>query len=241
MRLSKLGAEIGNIDAATSFGDLHTAILGAKQRMGFDYFAFIQANPNRIDGIVLQDYPEDFMTLMAESLQYVKSPILQAASMLAGPFEWSELPGLIKMSAVQLEYLQLARRHGLVRGYTVPLHVAGEPSALISFVNKNDRPFNQDALPIAMYVANKSFLAGRRIRRATEAKGSSISENDARVITMLCRGYNKSLIAQKLETNVRHVNAMIKRGCEHYQVGTQTELVVRALYEQKIRFEDVVR
>jgi hypothetical protein len=30
------------------------------------------------------------------------------------------------------------------------------------------------------------------------------------------------------------------RGCKHYEVGSQTELVVRTLFEQAIRFEDVI-
>jgi LuxR family quorum-sensing system transcriptional regulator CciR len=177
---------------------------------------------------------------MSETFAYTRSPILLAGSVMPGPFEWADLPRMFSLSAEQQRYLDLARDHGLVFGFTVPLHAPGEPSAVVSFVNDSSRPLNRDILPMAMYAASRAFLAGRRIKHATADHGRAISDHDRRVITYLCRGMSRHQIARKLGIDIRAINAVVTRGCKHYEVSSQTELVVRTLFEQTIRFEDVI-
>ena len=240
MRMRTFEAEFDAIEAAQSLDALHAALRDVKSKLGFHHFAFIQANVSRTDGILLQDYPDSWIRLMSETFAYTRSPILLAGSIMPAPFIWSDLPHLLCLSAEQLRYLEMASDHGLAFGFTVPLHAPGEPSAVVSFVNGRSRPLNRESLPIAMYAASRAFLAGRRIKRAAAAHDQAISESDRRVITYLCRGMSRTQIARKLGTDIKAINAVIVRGCKHYEVGSQTELVVRTLFEQAIRFEDVI-
>lgn len=240
MRMHKIETELGAIEAAQSFDALHVAMRDAKAKLGFQHYAFIQANVGRTDGILLQDYPDSWVRLMSETFAYTRSPILLAGSIMPGPFEWADLPKILKLSGDQQRYLELASQHGLVFGFTIPLHAPGEPSASVSFVNGKARPLNKDSLPMAMYTASRAFLAGRRIKRATADHAKAMSDNDRRVITYLCRGMSRHQIARKLGIDIKAINAVVIRGCKHYEVGSQTELVVRTLFEQAIRFEDVI-
>ncbi len=240
MRMQKIEIELGAIEKAQSFEALHIAMRNAKAKLGFQHYAFIQANVSRTDGILLQDYPDSWVRLMSETFAYTRSPILLAGSIMPGPFEWEELPNILTLTCDQQRYLEMARQHGLAFGFTVPLHAPGEPSASVSFVNGKARPLNKDSLPMAMYTASRAFLAGRRIKRANADHEKAISDHDRRVITYLCRGMSRNQIARKLGIEIKEINAVVIRGCKHYEVGSQTELVVRTLFEQAIRFEDVI-
>lgn len=242
MLMERIEHTIERIDEARSFDELHKSIAGAKAVLGFHYYAFIQSNSGRsVGGLLLQDYPDSWTKLQSETFGFAHSPILQLASQTVTPFEWHEIPNLLAVTREQLVYLDIAAAHGLSQGFTVPIHAPGEASALVSFVNPKNCPIERNSLPLAMYVATRAFAAGTRIRRASAAQLPRLSDSDARVITLVCRGHSKRCIAQKLGIEASDVNRAIVRGCKHYRVGSQTEMIVHALYERSIRFEDVIR
>ena len=240
MLMRTFEAEFDAIETAQSLDSLHAALRRIKSKLGFEHYAFSQANVSRTDGLLIQDCPDSWIRLISETFAYTRSPILLAGSIMPAPFVWADLPQILTLSEEQLRYLEMASEHGLAFGFTVPLHAPGEPSAVVSFVNGKSRPLNRESLPMAMYTASRAFLAGRRIKRATAEHGLAISDGDRRVITYLCRGMSRTQIARKLGTDIKAINAVIIRGCKHYEVGSQTELVVRTLFEQAIRFEDVI-
>lgn len=240
--MERIETEIERIEDAASLDELHKAVVATKVALGFHFYALIQSNSGRsTGGLLLQDYPESWIQLQSETFGYAHSPILQLGSQSATPFEWHELPRLLDLSAEQKRYLRLAAEHGLAQGYSIPIHAPGEASALVSFVNPESVPINRERLPLALYVAARVFAAGSRIRQATEEILPRISNADARVITLVCRGHSKRCVAQKLGIEVEDVGRAIVRGCKHYRVGSQTEMIVHALYERSIRFEDIIR
>jgi LuxR family transcriptional regulator, quorum-sensing system regulator CciR len=242
MSLRSIEAGVTSIDDAQTLGDLHKAMTGVNKAIGFQYFALIQANSGRADsGVLLQDYPDRWISLQSESFGYTRSPILQAASRTATPFEWRDLPALMVLTKDQLAYLELAADYGLGNGFTVPIHAPGESSALVSFVNEWRGEIDKESFPLAMYVAARVFASASRIKRASIEHKPGLSDADAKVITMVCRGRSKNHIAEKLGVGIRDVNDAVGRGCKHYRVGSQTEMIVHALFERSIRFEDIIR
>jgi LuxR family quorum-sensing system transcriptional regulator CciR len=242
MLIEGVETAIEQIDQAISLDELHRSIIAAKIALGFCYYAFIQSNSGRsIDGLLLQDYPDSWIKLQSDTYGFAQSPILQLASQTATPFEWCELPALMTMTQGHSVYLRLATAHGLGQGYTVPIHAPGEASALVSFVSPADWTIDPSSFPFAVYVAARAFSAGSRIRRAAAEQHPRLSDSDAKVITLVCRGHSKRCIAQKLGIDASDVNRAVLRGCKHYRVGSQTEMIVHALYERSIRFEDVIR
>ena len=242
MLMERIESAVAKIDEAMSFDELHKSIVDVKAMLGFRYYAFIQSNNGHpVGGLLLQDYPDSWIRVQSETFAFAHSPVLQLASQTVTPFEWHEIPNLLAMTSQQMAYLRLAAAHGLGQGYTVPVHAPGEASALVSFVNPDDCPIERASLPLAMYVTARAFAAGTRIRRASAAHHPRLSDGDTRVITLVCRGHSKRCIAQKLGIDASDVNRAIVRGCKHYRVGSQTEMIVHALYERSIRFEDVIR
>jgi DNA-binding CsgD family transcriptional regulator len=111
---------------------------------------------------------------------------------------------------------------------------------MLSLIKNRDEPIDPDSIPLAMYIGNRAFIAGKRIKQRQAAKETILSERDARVITLLCRGQSKAVIASRLGINISDINRTIAQGRKQYQVGSQTEMIVKALFEQSIRFEDVL-
>jgi LuxR family quorum-sensing system transcriptional regulator CciR len=240
MKLSILNNQIELIEQVQSFSDLQDILAETTSRIGYEFFAFIQANVGKSEGILLQAFPKSWMDLMSETFAYTKSPILQAASVSPGPFQWSELPDILVLTKDQKQYLELAAAHGLKAGLTIPLHAPGGPSAMLSLIKNRDEPIDRETIPLAMYIGNLAFVAGKRIKQRQSAKETILSERDARVITLLCRGQSKAVIASRLGINISDINRTIAQGRKQYQVGSQTEMIVKALFEQSIRFEDVL-
>lgn len=241
MSLGNLDKLIDEIDRSSSLGELHRSTVAVKEELGFSYYAFIQSNSGpSIGGLLLQDYPDTWMKLQAETFGFSKSPILQVAARTATPFEWSSIADLTSLTDDQLAYLQSAAEHGLAQGFTIPIHAPGAASAMVSFVNPVERPINRSKLPQAMFVAARVFAAGTRVVRASTDHRPGLSERDARVITLICRGQSKRCISNRLGIELAEVGRAVTRGCKYYRVGSQTEMIVHALYERSIRFEDIV-
>ena len=67
MLMRTFEAEFDAIEAAQSLDTLHVALRRIKSKLGFEHYAFIQANVSRTDGLLLQDYPDSWIRLMSET------------------------------------------------------------------------------------------------------------------------------------------------------------------------------
>jgi DNA-binding CsgD family transcriptional regulator len=237
-----LSAFVAQIDSATSFGDLNAVLTRTRTAMGFNHYLFIQLNNSQTDsGIMLQDYPESWVELQRETMGFLRSPIVKAASQQATPFRWSELDQLLQLTDLQRDYLRIAEAHGLADAYTIPFHAPGRATALFNFVNGPNVSLNEAMLPAAMFVASRSFVAANRIHSASPLSESQLSKQDKQVVVLVCRGQGKARIASTLNIEPKDVSAAIARACRYYRAGSQTEMVVQALWHQCIKFEDVIR
>jgi LuxR family quorum-sensing system transcriptional regulator CciR len=242
MTPANLKNEMTAIREAPTFSDLHLALKDTRAVLGFDHYAFLQWNNSRTDsGILLQDYPERWVSLQSETLGFIKSPVVRAASRFATPFRWDELTDLISVTEQDLAHLEMCAGHGIVNGYTIPLHAPGQPSAMFNFVIGPDKQIEETIMPLAMFVASSTYVSANRIRRQLPFAEKRLSDVDLRIVTMLCRGQSKARIAQKLEVERKEIAAAVSRACRHYRVGTQTEMIVNALWQQSVRFEDVIQ
>lgn len=237
-----LSSYVAEIEATPTFAELNLVLRKTRAALGFDHYLFLQFNKSRTDSrILLQDYPETWVELQRETMGFLRSPMVQAASQAPTPFRWSELGSLIELTDIQKHYLSEACEHGMAEGYTIPIHARGIPSAMFNFVSGPGKQIDASVLPAAMFVASRSYLAANRICNACAPTEQSLSDHDMRIVTLLCRGQGKSHIAQKLEIGQKDVTAAVNRACRHYRAGNQTEMVVQALWHQNIRFEDVIR
>lgn len=245
MHCREINQHIESLRLAPDFDVLRHRLIAAKQGLGFDHFSVIQGNSSLTDGaiILIQDFPDTFINLLADTFLYRHSPILRAVGRVSRPFRWSELEAILELSADQRAYLGLAADHGLVHGYTIPIHIPGEPSGLVSFVSRYDNPIHERLLPPAQFIASHGFDAARRLLASVQVSGAieGLDAVDREVILLLARGKTKWTIARKLGISEASVSEAILRARRHYRVGSHTEMVVRALYDRTIGFEDVLR
>ena len=241
MSTMNLRVYVDAIVAAPAFDELNGALTRTRKALGFDHYLFMQFNNSGTDtGILLQDYPASWVAIQSETLGFLRSPIIKVASRQPTPFMWTKIGDLVDLSVEQRDYLAVMKAHGMADGYTIPIHVPGGPSAFFSFVTAAGRKIDEASIPPAMYIASECYIAANRIRRLSPAAEQTLSEQDVRIVTLLCRGQGKALISQKLGIEKSEVSAAISRACRHYRAGTQTEMIVHALWHQSIRFQDVI-
>lgn len=245
MHCREVNRYVEGLRTAPDFDRLRLELVAAKQGLGFDHFSLIQADSSLTDGatLLLQDFPDAFISLLADTFLYRHSPVLRAVGRVSRPFRWSELEAILDLSVEQQDYLRLAADHGIVHGYTVPIHIPGEPSGLVSFVSRADNPIHERRLPPAQFIASHGFDAARRLLRKAKASDAveGLDAIDREVILWLARGKTRWMIARKLGLSEASVSEAILRARRHYRVGSHTEMVVRALYDRTIGFEDVMR
>lgn len=215
----------------------------ATRRLGFDYFALAQRDPARVElqDILLTDLPANWLAVLAKDYFYAHDPVLVALQCSATPFVWSDMGNFMEINVRHRAYMKLAADNGIAQGITVPIHVPGEPSALCSFSMTESRPLPLESLPFAQYIASSGFEAARRLRNAlSSAKPSGLTDLQRRILIQMARGKSRLLISRTLKITPAEINAALKVVQRRYRVATSTEVVVQALYDKTLSFQEIM-
>ena len=235
---------IGSMKVAVSYGELSEQLTLATQRLGFDHFALAQRDPARMefDGIRLTDLPESWLTALAKDYYYAHDPVLVALQFSATPFIWSDMESFMKLTARHRAYMQLAADHGIAQGVTVPIHVPGEPSALCSFAMTDHRPLPIESLPAAQYIASWGFETARALRNSNHASANPMHLTDLQhnVLVLVARGKSRQFASRTLKVTPVEINTALKLAQRRYRAGSCTELIVMALYDKTLSFQEVM-
>lgn len=235
---------VTSLSSITDLTELRSILADATTSLGFTYFAMMQSNSSRTDSgsIVVLNYPAAYMQHQAETFAYRNSPVLLAVRSTNAPFSWSDLGSMMTLTDDHKSYMDDAAAAGLRQGFTVPIHVPGEPSGFVSFARPGGTPIDPQVLPLAYYVASHAFAAARRLR-ATLASSDDrhvLENEDRRIIMLVAKGNSRWTIARKLSVSERTVSQSLLRARRYYKVGSQTQAVVHALYDHTIGFEDII-
>lgn len=235
---------VNSLGSISDFTELRSILADATTSLGFTYFAMMQSNSSRTDagGIVVLNYPAAYMQHQSETFAYRNSPVLLAVRSTNAPFLWSDLGSMMTLTDDHRNYMDEAAAAGLRQGFTVPIHIPGEPSGFVSFVRDCETPIDEKILPHAYFVASHAFAAGRRLKAGITGAGDrlQLETDDRRIIMMVARGKSRWAIARKLSVSERSVAESLLRTKRYYQVGSQTQAVVHALYDRTIGFEDII-
>jgi LuxR family quorum-sensing system transcriptional regulator CciR len=138
----------------------------------------------------------------------------------------------------------LARAAGLAEGYTVPIHVPGQASGLVSFVMAQGRELPSDSLPAAQYLSCFAFEAARRLNLQREvndpSEGPKLTQRQLDCLVLAARGKSNWVAGQLLGMSGGTVHKYLEAAKTRYGVATRTELVVRALFDGQLSFADVM-
>jgi LuxR family quorum-sensing system transcriptional regulator CciR len=250
---SDVEAFVKEANRLSRLSDLAVLLTDATYELGFDYVALLHhihlaAGARPTDALQVVHYPEAWRALVNARGYFGDDPVLAACEKTAAAFLWSELPGLMPMSARQADILKSAVSCGLAEGFTVPVNVPGEFIGSCSFGLRTGRELPRNALPAAQYVGCFAFEAARRIRRFelnlpgdAGADPRRLSQRQFDCLVLAAQGKSDWHIAQLLGISPDTVHQHIETAKRRYGVATRTQLVVRALFDSQITFADILR
>lgn len=231
---------------APTLTDIGLVLKDATRSFRFDHFALAQnmGNGNRLGPVRISDFPDSWVERLVVQGRVADDPVLVASERQVTPFAWSSLPSILPMTSRQTSYMDEARAAGLVEGYTVPIHVPGQASGLVSFVMAKNASLPAESLPAAQYLACFAFEAARRLKLAASGGGNGetprLTQRQLDCLVLAARGKSNWVTGQLLGLTEGTVHKYLEAAKQRYGVSTRTELVVRALYDGQLSFADVL-
>lgn len=227
---------------------LARAFQSGTEALGFRHFACCShvdplQPPRR--SVMLHSYPREWAELFSELEFFEVDPVFLRASRSLLPFSWDTAEFEEELSPPQQEIFHEARRYGLTRGYTVPIHSANAPRdfrASCSVVPDSDR------LPKAAYLAVQLmafYLFEAASKEAAEKDPPPIqkplSKRERQCLELAAQGKSDWVSSKILGLSERTVHNHVENAKRRLQVATRVQAVVHALAGQQISLGDVVR
>jgi LuxR family transcriptional regulator, quorum-sensing system regulator CciR len=233
---------VQDVKDADSLEEISTHLSDATRAFDFDHFALTQRYGLRIEDspVQLTDYPPEWVEMLGQSEYWVHDPVLAACQKTVAPFAWDDLGRIVNLTPKQSTYMRTAAEQGLARGWTVPIHIPGEATALCSFVLSDDRALPHESLPAAQYLACFAFEAARRLAARNTPPAPRLTRRQLDCVVLAARGKSDWVTAQLLGLAPDTVHKYIESAKARYGVSSRTELVVRALYDGQLGFGDLL-
>jgi len=233
--------------SVTTLGNLHELLQATVQSFGFQYYALGHHASVAQDNLLqIGNYPDAWMHTLYQREYIFDDPVLRACQNTAVGFRWSEVDKLIELSAKQKEILACASRAGMGEGFTVPVHIPGECTGSCSFAYRVGKPLNEAVLPAAHCIGGFGFEAARRLARQTDGRKRTLgiveflTSRQLDCVVLVARGKSDWEAAQILGLSQDTVHQHVETAKRKYGVATRTQLVIRALFDNQLGFEDVI-
>jgi LuxR family quorum-sensing system transcriptional regulator CciR len=127
--LAAVPSLLAAFQALATVDDLASLLTDAVRQLGFRHYAMVQhlslVRPER-RGFRLHNYPERWVHQFDRERLGLTDPVHRASQRSLTGFCWTEVGGIVSLSARDRQTLAAAREHGLARGFTVPAHIPGE-------------------------------------------------------------------------------------------------------------------
>jgi LuxR family transcriptional regulator, quorum-sensing system regulator CciR len=232
---------------AEDLNALHGLMDGTVQSMGCTYYALgHHVNVASDSHVRIGTYPTAWMETLHENRYIYVDPVLTACQNTAVGFRWSNVDQLIELSTIQREILSLASKAGMGDGFTVPIHIPGESAGSVSFAMGAGRDFKEAMVPAMQYVGCFGFEAARRLvnggakRRHNHEQTTRLTSRQLDCVLLVARGKSDWDSSKLLGISEQTVHQHVETAKRKYGVGTRTQLVIRALFDNQLGFRDVI-
>ncbi|MFL6736671.1 MAG: LuxR family transcriptional regulator [Sphingomonas sp.] len=224
--------------------ELAGALADITRDLGFTYFALTHHVDVRSSGaaIRIHNYPDGWAEWFDERSLGGFDPVHRASNITGVGFAWSELPGMIALTAEDRRILDLARAHGIAEGFTIPAHVPGEAHGSCSFARGAGEQHPGEQLPLLQLVGAFAFEAARRMQRMRFSKEPvRLTDRQRECVMWAARGKSDWEISRILGISHDTVIEHLRHARERYGVGKRTLVAIHALFDGTIGFLDVIR
>lgn len=235
-----------SLHVSPSFESLKAQLLSLTRRFGFRNY-ILTAPELAIDGrpLLLSDLPLSCVAHFGDSGAWSKYPVLAHCRRRVAPFFWHELEtddGQKLTSAdAGLTQEPTGQRQDLL-GWTVPVHALDGGVSLGLFIGPaNQRPIDE-ALPSMQYLVLHAIHALRRLHAAHAGRSSTsrLTPRQIECLVLAARGKSDWVVGQLLGLSPATVHKYLEHAKARYGVASRTELVVRALRDGHVSFDDVI-
>jgi LuxR family quorum-sensing system transcriptional regulator CciR len=217
---------------------------GAAHDLGFHFVglvhhvSFRRAAPQLIH---LDNYPEGWRDEFVGGQLYLDDPVLQASQRTTKGFCWADIADQLTLEARHKHVLERSSRFGMGVGFTVPANLHGEPSASCSFAVKQGRSFPTKRVRAAELIGIDILQAARRLNGYTVPKSvPRLSPRERQCLRLAAAGKTDWEIAAILGIGFETARRYIKSARALYDVVSRTQLVVHALRDGQISYDDAV-
>lgn len=241
-RLSDRFAEAAG--ACSRLTDLAGLLADAAGELGFHFFALLDhASLGERSGTLVRidNYPEDWVRELLQRGYIADDPVHLASRRANSGFAWHALPSLIALEPRHRRILARSRDFGVGAGFTVPTNVPGEPAASCSFAVRAGCEIPATRLRCAELVGAHALTAARRLRTLPPQRPRPrLSRREIQCLRLVAQGKTDWEIAIILGISVETVHQYVKRARTAYDVVSRTQLVVHALRDAWLSFEDAI-
>jgi DNA-binding CsgD family transcriptional regulator len=213
--------------------------------LGVLYFACCQhVDPlsARAAPLVFQNYPQDWVRYISESGLYRIDPVLRYSDERMTPFRWADAEFRASLTPAQREFLVEAAAHGIVNGYTVPIHPPGTQMASCSVIPGPGMAISGAAGQAISTMA--CFMFDAMLRANSECNGMrtmQLSERERQCLELAAQGKDDWSIGSLLRISERTAHNHIERAKRRLGVCTRVQVIVHALSDGQISFGDVIK
>ncbi|WP_232491736.1 helix-turn-helix transcriptional regulator [Novosphingobium kaempferiae] len=226
------------VDAANSFEALADAVDAAARHLGFTHFAITHhLDARRCAGRAfrINNYPTTWVRYYDRHQLYVSDPVHRLSHLVNEGFTWSSLARRVALSRADRHFMDLAARHGIGDGFTVPVHIPGEAGGSVTFVNPVGRTMCDLTLIMAHAIGETAFAAARRLStprgHGPVARGRPLTPCQQEVTYWIALGKTDPEIAMIMGTSQETPGKHVSNAFERYEVNKRALLVLRAVFD----------
>ena len=224
---------------------LSATMARASRRLGFDHYALsldARTCGTSSPGLLLHDYPDEWAKVYVAFDLAGQDPVRRACDKSFTGFEWGLIDKLIPLTRGDRQMLSVGRECGIGDGYTVPRHLPGEARGTCSFVVRNG-----EKLPRPIFFAAE-IVGALALTSALQISGTSrkadkpvLSDRQRECLVWAARGKTAPETAIILGISYETVIQHLKIARERYDVHCRQSLILSALFDGLIGFDDIFR
>jgi LuxR family quorum-sensing system transcriptional regulator CciR len=249
-QFSEIQLFVEHISVAKDLNELGHIIDDMAKKLGFEYFALgHHMRPPSGSLLHISNYPRAWEERFITRAHLSDDPAVVACQNAIAGFLWSDIPRIITLSDRQRLFVSEAKLAGLGEGFTVPIHRPGECAGSCNFVTLPGRDVSSNSLPAAQYAGCLAFEAARRLARNNKQRNGlegaqavpSLSSRQLDCIILAAQGKSDTDIGQLLGISNQTVHQHIETAKRRYDVATRMQLIVHALFDNHLAFQDILR
>lgn len=218
------------------------------ERLGFQYFACCShVDPLRppSGAVLIHNYPSDWVAEYGARQLHHLDPVRLHAERTLLPFRWDSVEFLARTTLSQRQILAEAARQGLVRGYTIPIHLPWTPGtarASCSVVPDSESIDPRSYLALQLMAMHLYDAASRNPESPpTESPSKALSLRERQCLELVAQGKTDWAIGQILHISEHTVHRYIESAKRRLGVATRVQAIMSALQGRQISMGDVIR